>query len=130
MTAGRSCFPLSLLQWGMRREGEKLRVLPCKHRFHLECIDQWLSSRKPLCPICKWDALLPFGASPDPLEDPEAGPPARPSVFSFTTRRYGCDSLSAPQPCRMQHCLLPELDEAKSAFLLGCIYQPQGSGFP
>ena len=73
---------------GLRREGEKLRVLPCKHRFHLECIDQWLSSRKPLCPICKWDALLPFGASPDALEDLEAGPPARPSVFSFTTRRY------------------------------------------
>ena len=88
MTAGRSCFPLSLLQWSVRREGEKLRVLPCKHRFHLECIDQWLSSRKPLCPICKWDALLPFGATPDSLEDPEAGPPARPSVFSFTTRRY------------------------------------------
>ena len=78
---------------GLRREGEKLRVLPCKHRFHLECIDQWLSSRKPLCPICKWDALLPFGSTLDPLEDPEAGPPARPSVFSFTTRRYSRDEF-------------------------------------
>ena len=70
------------------REGEKLRVLPCKHRFHLECIDQWLSSRKPLCPICKWDALQPFGSSPDQPLDSEAEPAARSSVFSFTTRRW------------------------------------------
>ena len=70
------------------REGEKLRVLPCKHRFHLECIDQWLSSRKPLCPICKWDALQPFGSSPDQALDPEAELAPRNSVFSFTTRRW------------------------------------------
>ena len=70
------------------REGEKLRVLPCKHRFHLECIDQWLSSRKPLCPICKWDALQPFGSSPDLGPDSEAAPAARSSVFTFTTRRW------------------------------------------
>lgn len=71
----------------MCREGEKLRVLPCKHRFHLECIDQWLSSRKPLCPICKWDALQPFGASPEADQDAETEPPARSPIFAFTTRR-------------------------------------------
>ena len=35
-------------------------MLPCKHRYHVACIDQWLSSRKPLCPICKHDALAPL----------------------------------------------------------------------
>ena len=77
----------------MCREGGKLRVLPCKHRFHLECIDQWLSSRKPLCPICKWDALQPFGAYSEADQDAEAEPPARSSVFAFTTRR--CDEMAA-----------------------------------
>lgn len=33
-------------------EGEKLRVLPCGHHFHTECIDQWLS-QKHECPYCR-----------------------------------------------------------------------------
>ncbi|EIE26579.1 hypothetical protein COCSUDRAFT_39634 [Coccomyxa subellipsoidea C-169] len=70
------------------RDGEKLRVLPCKHRFHLECIDQWLSARKPLCPICKWDALQPFTPLNAEEEEGAAEPPATTSAFSFSTRRW------------------------------------------
>ncbi|CAG9335419.1 unnamed protein product [Blepharisma stoltei] len=31
---------------------EKVRVMPCKHRFHLQCIDVWLM-RQGSCPNCK-----------------------------------------------------------------------------
>mmetsp|Transcript_103930 Transcript_103930/g.323953 ORF Transcript_103930/g.323953 Transcript_103930/m.323953 type:complete len:274 (+) Transcript_103930:129-950(+) len=36
------------------RQGEELRMLPCMHRYHRECIDRWLT-RSPACPVCKHD---------------------------------------------------------------------------
>mmetsp|Transcript_10023 Transcript_10023/g.22772 ORF Transcript_10023/g.22772 Transcript_10023/m.22772 type:complete len:218 (+) Transcript_10023:580-1233(+) len=34
--------------------GENLRTLPCLHRYHQSCVDEWLS-RSRECPICKRD---------------------------------------------------------------------------
>lgn len=36
-------------------EGDLLRVLPCSHRFHQHCIDQWLLHSSTACPACKVD---------------------------------------------------------------------------
>jgi hypothetical protein len=38
-------------------EGAELRELKCEHRYHSECIDEWLTHKR-TCPVCNADALL------------------------------------------------------------------------
>jgi len=36
-------------------DGDRLRELPCGHRFHISCIDEWLTKVNSVCPLCKFD---------------------------------------------------------------------------
>ncbi|KAI1301151.1 hypothetical protein EDD11_005775 [Mortierella claussenii] len=42
----------------------ELRVLPCRHEYHVACIDSWLTTRKKLCPICKRDICTATESTP------------------------------------------------------------------
>ncbi|TKW42063.1 hypothetical protein SEVIR_1G359600v4 [Setaria viridis] len=36
-------------------DGEQIRTLPCKHEFHLQCVDKWLKEIHRVCPLCRGD---------------------------------------------------------------------------
>ncbi|KAJ3270167.1 E3 ubiquitin-protein ligase rnf13 [Terramyces sp. JEL0728] len=52
-------------------EGDLLRELHCQHRFHAECVDEWLIESKRSCPVCNADATGSQPQEEQPEELPE-----------------------------------------------------------
>ncbi|KAI0039389.1 hypothetical protein FA95DRAFT_1504251 [Auriscalpium vulgare] len=82
--------------------GDRVRVLPCKHIFHLDEVDDWLIHRKKLCPVCKADVTHPRPPVPHnedssvPTPELQSTPPAPASPPSEPTERTPLLPLPAP----------------------------------
>jgi E3 ubiquitin-protein ligase RNF13/E3 ubiquitin-protein ligase RNF167 len=55
-------------------KGDRVRILPCHHLFHMDEVDSWLIQRKKLCPICKADVTKPAPNHPHQTAPTERTP--------------------------------------------------------
>ena len=65
-------------------KGQEVRVLPCNHKFHPDCVDPWLLNVSGTCPLCRID-LRPKEEQEENAETEAVGMPAnrsrRTSIF-------------------------------------------------
>lgn len=54
--------------------GDEVRVLPaCCHGFHRDCVDRWLLTRAPTCPVCRAPLAAPVAEDTHAKQDCAAG---------------------------------------------------------
>ncbi|CAL1409969.1 unnamed protein product [Linum trigynum] len=104
--------------------GEKIRLLPCRHKFHALCVDSWLTSWRTFCPVCKRDARTSTGEPPasesTPLLSSNPSSVASSSVLS-SFRSTTSSAIRIGQPSRS-----PSVSHFPS-YSGGTPYAPQSS---
>ncbi|KAH9624844.1 hypothetical protein KSS87_000425 [Heliosperma pusillum] len=81
--------------------GDRLRVLPCRHKFHAFCVDSWLTTWRTFCPVCKRDARTSNGEPPasesTPLLSSNPSSVASSPLSSFRSRSSAIH-IASPSP--------------------------------
>merc|ERR1719309_1499526 len=72
--------------------GDKLRVLPCDHAYHVKCIDPWLLKNKRVCPQCRKKVFasgeVPPSDSETDTEDEREPLLARPRIATAAANTF------------------------------------------
>ncbi|XP_010543423.1 PREDICTED: receptor homology region, transmembrane domain- and RING domain-containing protein 4 isoform X2 [Tarenaya hassleriana] len=121
------------------RVGDKLRILPCHHKFHSACVDSWLSMWRSFCPVCKRDARISNSDPPASERTPLLSAGSSPSSsFLLTASRTPLQSSSdlpiafthqspSPSTTRLPHTVPICLPHSHSHANIQYLHQSQGS---
>ena len=86
---GSACCAICLEEFEHK---EKLRVLPCGHKFHEDCLVPWLTERHASCPLCKMDVLEHIkeieGKQSGDKEDEDGGNPTENDSASVVSHNH------------------------------------------
>ncbi|KAF2993404.1 hypothetical protein E8E13_001712 [Curvularia kusanoi] len=72
-------------------KGQDIRVLPCDHKFHPECVDPWLLNVSGTCPLCRVDLRPTKTNESSTSQTDELAPPLNPEAEAESShhRRTG-----------------------------------------
>lgn len=68
-------------------KGQDIRVLPCDHKFHPECVDPWLLNVSGTCPLCRVDLRPTTTNESSHSQSDELAPPLNPEAETSHRRR-------------------------------------------
>ncbi|PAA92254.1 hypothetical protein BOX15_Mlig034302g1, partial [Macrostomum lignano] len=80
--------------------GDKLRILPCNHAYHMKCIDPWLLKNRSCCPVCKRRVFprQPGEAAEEGDSDVESGAGANSNGAESIGGTSGAGAVGAAAP--------------------------------
>ncbi|KAF9697421.1 hypothetical protein EKO04_004952 [Ascochyta lentis] len=68
-------------------KGQDIRVLPCDHKFHPDCVDPWLLNVSGTCPLCRVDLRPTTTNDSSNSHADELAPPLNPEAETSHRRR-------------------------------------------